>query len=384
MYNIQSFHGLNTVSDPLRLGHAWLRTADNVHVTDTGALVKRDGYQLVSAGAYSSAFSTFDYECSYFVLGNQLVDFSGVVLATLTSTAPMYWAEINNRTYYNNGTDSGIIARDNTVLPWSWETPAAPTLTPITGSLAPGLWQVLCTYVLADGRETGAGESAEITLTAGQALGISNIPHVAGALTKVYIAPANSTVYQLAVTTTGSAYNWVFSNDALGEDLRTAFMDPLPQGTGPVCFWRGRAYAAQYDPVSDQSVVWCSETLGYHLFNLDSDFFLVPGNVVMLTAVDEALIVGTTQRIYAYSGDRLDQLAPYGTVPGQHADVSEGSVYFWTTRGVCSALPFTNLTEAQVSVSPGVRAGGAIVRHGGQKRYVVSLQQGGAAFNTYP
>ena len=122
MYNIQSFRGLNTVSDPLRLGHAWLRTANNVHVTDTGALVKRDGYQLVSAGAYSSAFSTFDYECSYFVLGNQLVDFNGVVLATLTSTAPMYWAEINNRTYYNNGTDSGIIARDNTVLPWSWET----------------------------------------------------------------------------------------------------------------------------------------------------------------------------------------------------------------------------------------------------------------------
>ena len=123
---------------------------------------------------------------------------------------------------------------------------------------------MLCTYVLADGRETGAGEPSEITLTDGQAG--SQHPHIAGALTKV-IAPANSTVYQLAVTTTGSAYNWVFSNDALGEDLRMTSMDS-PQGTGPVCFWRGRACAAQYDPVSDQSVVWYSQPLGYHLFSL--------------------------------------------------------------------------------------------------------------------
>ena len=72
----------------------------------------------------------------------------------------------------------------------------------------------------------------------------------------------------------------------------------------------------------------------------------------MLTAVDEALIVGTTSASMPTAATKLDQLAPYGTVPGQHADRNDGSVYFWTTRGVCSALPFTNLTEAQVSVSP--------------------------------
>ena len=61
MYNIQSFRGRHRPATPLRLGHAWLRTANNVHVTDTGALGQRDGYQLVSAGAYNNAFSTFDY-----------------------------------------------------------------------------------------------------------------------------------------------------------------------------------------------------------------------------------------------------------------------------------------------------------------------------------
>ena len=151
-----------------------------------------------------------------------------------------------------------------------------------------------------------------------------------------------------------------------------------------MCFWRGRAYAAQYDPVSDQSVVWYSQPLGYHLFSFDSDFFMVPGNVVMLTAVDEALIVGTTQRIYAYSGDKLDQLAPYGTVPGQHADRNDGSVYFWTTRGVCSALPFTNLTEAQVSVSPACVLAGPSYGTADKNAMSYHSSRGGAAFNTYP
>ena len=53
------------------------------------------------------------------------------------------------------------------------------------------------------------------------------------------------------------------------------------------------------------------------------------------------------------------------------------------TRGLCAALPFANLTERQVSVAPGLRAGGAIVRYAGQKRYIVALQSSGVAFNPY-
>lgn len=383
MAAVKSFKGLNNVSDPLRLDLSWLAKADNINVTDTGAVEKRSGYALVQAGAYSSAFSTFDFARSYFVLGTQIVDFNGVALAQLTSSSPMYWAEINDQVYFNNGTDSGVIQPDNTVLPWAWVEPTPPNVTAVTGSLAQGVWQVRCTYVLTDGRETGASDPAEIALTEGQALSISDIPHVPGALTRVYIAPANSAVYQLAATTTGSSLVWNFSNDALGQDLKTAFLDPLPQMSSVIQFWKGRAYAAMYDASNDMTVVWYSETLGYHLFNMNQDFFMVPGKVVMLAPTDEALIVGTQSRVYAYMGDKIDEIAAYGAVPGQHWSKYDDKVYFWTTRGVCSALPFTNLTEAQVSVAPGVQAGGAIVRQGGQVRYVVSLQQGGGAFNAF-
>jgi hypothetical protein len=58
-------------------------------------------------------------------------------------------------------------------------------------------------------------------------------------------------------------------------------------------------------------------------------------------------------------------------------------VLFWSLRGLCAALPFQNLTENQVSVAPGARAGGCLIQSGGQKRYLTVLQQGGQPFNAF-
>lgn len=381
--DISKFNGLDNVTDPLRVGLGWLTQADNVNVTDTGGLSRREGYVLDRAGAYSGAFSTVDFSRMYVVVGGAIKNYVGTTLKTLTSTAPMYWAETNNQVFFTNGTDSGIILPDDTVLAWGWQTPSAPTVSATTGSLAAGMYQVRCTFTLPDGRETGMGDSAEITLTAGQALQVSGIPLLAGHTTNVYIAPANSTVYQLAFSTTSlTAFTWNTSPDNLGPELLNQFLDPLPVGGEPIQIWNGRAYVAQYLADADQTVVWFSQPLGYHLFNLNQDFFIVPGHVLMLAPHDDALIVGTEARVYAYSGEKIEQLAPYGVIPGQHWSKDDDRVLFWTSRGLCAAMPFINMTEKQVSVAPGVQAGGCVVRSGGQKRYVVALQQGGSAFNS--
>jgi hypothetical protein len=168
-----------------------------------------------------------------------------------------------------------------------------------------------------------------------------------------------------------------------GKNL-TVLYDTLPLGADVIQFWRGVMYAAQYFPSEDQTVVWFSEPMGYHLFNLDSNFFMVPGQVLMLAPTKESLIVGTNNRIYATDAKSLEVLAEYGVIPGQHWDKDgEDRTLFWSTRGVCAAKPFENLTERQVSVAPGVRAGGCVMRSGGQKRYVVALQQGNSASNSY-
>jgi hypothetical protein len=108
---------------------------------------------------------------------------------------------------------------------------------------------------------------------------------------------------------------------------------------------------------------------------------MVPGQVLMLAPHDDALIVGTDAKTYAYTEAKLDLLADYGVVAGQHWSRDDERILFWSTRGVCAALPFLNLTEKQVSVAPGVRAGGAVLKTDGQRRYVVAIEQGGAAWN---
>lgn len=103
----------------------------------------------------------------------------------------------------------------------------------------------------------------------------------------------------------------------------------------------------------------------------------------MLAPTAEAIVIGTDDRIHAFDGS-LVQLAPYGVPPGQHhASVDGRTTVFWSARGACQAMPFANLTERQISVAPGVRAGGAVIHSGGQVRYVVCLQQGGTAFNPF-
>lgn len=375
---IKLFKGLNNVSDPLGLDMSWLVQADNLNVTDRGVLNKRAGYTLARAGSFIGAFSTFDFERGYCVTPSAIQTFPGEDIAPLTSPDTMFWTEINSQVFFNNGTDSGIIRADNSVLPWRWSMPASPVLGAVTGDLPAGTYMVCCTYTLPDGRETGATEPAYITLGEGQALQISQLSLGCN----VYIAPANSDVFQLYCTAARTATVFNSSPDYLGRDLLNAFVDPLPLGAGAIQAWQGRIYAAHHDPALNQTAIWFSEPLGFHLFNLNSSFFLVPGKVEMLAPHDAALVVGTGECVYAYDGAKLTQVADYGVVPGQHWDKDGDRLLFWSKRGLCSALPFQNLTDRQISVAPGVRAGGCLVRAGGQKRYLTVLQQGGSPFNS--
>ena len=131
-------------------------------------------------------------------------------------------------------------------------------------------------------------------------------------------------------------------------------------------------------------MIWFSQPLAFHLFDQSKDFIMVPGRVTMLAPHDSGLVIGTDKRIHAYTGDQLADHAPYGVVPGQHwSEDDDKRILFWSKRGLCASLPFTNLTESQVSVAPGASAGGCVIRTGGQRRYLSVIQQGGSAFNSY-
>ncbi len=383
---IKRFLGLNNVSDPLRLKAGWLQRADNIDITDTGAIVRRDGYTKTFDGDVSAAFCTFDFARMYVVDGGALKrvydDMTTVTLATGLQALPMQWAEINDQVFYTNGVDSGVITAMGDVLPWAWPVPGPVSCAAAAGSLDPGVYQVTCTYLLPDGRETGAGMTIERLIVEGEALVINDIPQVEGLRTQVYIAPANSTVFSLAFDAPGATATWNSPASALGIDLVTDNYDPLPDGCSYIAAWRGRMCAAQYFPHADFTAVWMSQPLGFHLFNLAEAFIMVPGRATMLAAHNDAMVIGTASRIYAYNGE-LAELADYGVVPGHTAvrDGKDGPLMFWSTRGLCTAMPFSNITLRNISVDCGVSAGAAIIQKDGAKRYVVALQKGGEIFN---
>lgn len=379
------FLGFNNTQDPVRLGLEWLTQADNINIDDTGMLSRRVGFTEHFAAAVTSAYATIDTERMYYVAGGSLKTGDGVVLATGLAADPMHWAEVNDQVFYNNGVDRGIIRADNTLLPWEWGVVGTPAVAAVSGSLAPGLYRVCCTFVLPDGRETGASDPAEIEIAQGQALQISQVPQLAGARTRTYISPANSTVYGLAYSGALTAFTWDTSPDSLGIELATGLMSPIPMGCTVIQEWGGKMYAAQYIPEHDMTALWRSLPLTWHLFNMDTDFDAIPGKVLMLAQHDSALVIGTEDAIYALTADGLVTLANFGAVPGCAWAVDHEApgrpVYIWTVRGMCRFPEFANLTQ-HVSVAPGVQAGAAVVQADGQTRFVVSLHQGGTPFNS--
>ena len=387
--NIRDFRGVDNVTDPERLALGWLREATNVDVTLQGAVARRPGHTKVLNGPLSGGYATTgqDRERLYIVDGGSLKqvhdDMSTSVLATGLSAAPMHWSEINGSTYFSNGPDKGIIQRDGSVLSWDWPEPYTPTLAAASGSMPAGQYGVACTFTLPDGRETGASEVGHLVLTAPGGLLLSDVPQVPGLRTNIYISPADSTVLQHAVSTTLSTVTWDASPNALGEELLTLGLQPIPAGAVIHAVWRGRAWAAEYAPVSDVSAVWASEPLGFHLFNLTSSFLQVPGEVTMLLPHKQGLIIGTRAAIHVWADDALSMLADYGTPYGHPGveDPESGDCFFWTDRGLCRAMPFENLTAGRLHVDPGTHASTAIVQQGGLKKLVTTTRPSGAIFN---
>lgn len=394
---LSQFLGLNTVADPLigtpsadgQVTWEWLGDATNVDISDAGRLARRDGYVPFVAGTnIEASFSTFDFQRMYVVDGGVLLnvqpDGSTVELADGLS-GPYRWAEINDEVFLSCSAPLRIDRASNEASAWVVPVPVGGGLMESSGDLEPGIYQVCFTHIDEAGREGGASPSAPISVNSG-AVQVT-APMVPDCYTAVYVCPPNSTVFRVvAVLTHASGGVYLISSldqGSMGREISTQFLDSLPVGIGYITAWKGRIYAAQHMAPLDQTAVWFSQPLGYHLFDHNKDFIMVPGRVLQLAGAGDVLLIGTDQRVFLYDGEALAQVAEYGVVPGQHADQhTDGKTYFWSTRGLCRAAPFENITEARISVPPGTYAGGGVIYENGYVRYVATLHRGGAAFNT--
>lgn len=378
---VTAFKGLNNVTDPIRLSMDSLVQADNVDLTNNAGLIRCSGFtKRTTNTAISGAYATKDMKRLFVIDSGELrqmnTDLTYTVLLTGLSANQTWFEEINGVVYYANGVDYGVIEGPS-VRPWGInEPPIAPNLSFTSGNLPQGTYQVCCTFV--DSRNLESGNSDIAVLRGSGQLNIDGIPQRAGYTTNVYATLHDGTVFYLLKRAAGVSAT--YSTEAnLGTEI-PFWGTSVPRGT-VIAYFQGQLYIAESFPQYDSTAIWCSLPLRYHHFDYSGEGIVVPGTVLMMKASEDTLIIGTERQIFAWDGDKLTELADYGVVPGRHASKLGTKLYFWSLRGLCSAMPFENMSEDTLSVAPGASAGATVIEKDGMRRYVVALRKDGSAYN---
>jgi len=128
-------------------------------------------------------------------------------------------------------------------------------------------------------------------------------------------------------------------------------------------------------------IVW-SLPFKFHMFDLTKYYAIVPGEVRDMKPVDAGLIIATDSNIFLYDGEKLTMLANYGVPKGRSMVITPShQVKIFSNRGVCEALPFTNLTEDKALFAPGNLVSSALVDQGGIQKLVVLSDGTGVPYN---
>jgi hypothetical protein len=401
---VDKFLGLYTKVEAAHVPLGGLVRADNIDFDDPSNLVARSGYTTRIAGNFTDGYCTRDQQRAYVADGNAIYrlnpDLTTTWLAALSSSAPIHWTEVNLATYAVNGTDF-IVLEPNGARAWGLPVPAKPLVTATDGPLPAGRYQVALTYSDGYGRESGALDAVSCILSSPGGLFISGIQNITGLTTNCYISSTNSGRDEKAPTEEGQL-KFAFQTDqttqawrgplgSLVIPLTTQFLQPPWASAGTIpAYWNDRLWLAEFFPERGYSILWNSQDQGFDWFNFSEDGLPIHGEVVLLAGCMIGLVIGTKQELFLWNDEQLVRLATYGTTPGHHHFLDEdGALWFWSTRGVCvsgqagpqGVSKFTNLTDGNNSLPPGVRGTGMVIHQSGFKRYVVVVEDGGTADN---
>lgn len=369
---INTFQGIENLVSARDLGTSTrlegtpVLDAVDVDINNSGGVVGRNGYQVAASVEISTAYTTLagdTYLVSDGVLYRAEDDLS---LVRISGTAATEFCDFSKTLFTNDG----ISVMQDTISNLSVPAPSGGPEIVITGGSRPvGIYNVVYTYTNSDGLEGGASQVVTVELTTPGDILITPLT-LPGYTANVYLTEAGGEVF----------YDIVYGNQLPPVCTNSA---QFPRNADKIEYFNSRLYLSER--LGDYTVIWYSKPYHYHLYNFDRDYIVVPGKVEVIRSTEEALLIGTTKEIYAYTADgALDKVANYGVIPGRPVvKLPTGGLLIYTQRGVCSAFPFTPVTEPKVSLPMGTSCSTALVYNKGIQRFLSLHDSGTPAFNSF-
>lgn len=386
-----AFDGLRNDVSPERFALGDLAVASNVDIDKSGRLARRGGYTQRVAGAAHSLWSDELQDICLFAAGGALkrlnADLTASTLTPLADAlARVSCARVNDRVYWSNGTDVGIVEA-GAVRSWGLPIAPLPQVSVAVGSLPAGTYQFAMTWLRADGQESGCGIAGTAEVPASGALQFTfPVPAIPGVVGKVlYLSPPNTEVmFEAAQLAAADTVLTITAPPAAAYDLKSQFLSPAPAGQ-LVAFYRGQMFVAVGD-----TLFW-SQPYDYERFDLRR-YLQLDGRITMLAPITDkelteqgnssGFFVGTDRSCGVLAGSDPDkfQYVPktdYGAIFGalDYADASllrDGQAgarmlpIFLTTQGICVGMPdlvVNNLTRTKFSF-PASGSGAALFMPG--------------------
>lgn len=341
-----------------------LQDAIDVDITNAGGIVARPGYPLTPTISVniSTAYDTLD-GVSYAISDGYLKRARpGPAYDTLVASTATEFDDYQRYLFTNDG----YMVFEETVSDIKVPVPREPEIVITGGTLPAGRYLIVSTFTNASGLEGGTSPIVEIELDAEGEILITPEER-AGYTPNVYITETGGEVF----------YDRV-SGKQIAPELVNA--NPFPDNAHKVAYFDNRLYVSAR--MGDHTVVWFSKPYQYHLYGVDDGYFVVPGSVRDMKGISQGLIIGTDRAVYAYAEGSLTELAKYGVVPGRSIlKLPDDTVRIHTIRGVCSALPFQELTQDTVSLHMGSKVSTVVMYNNGIRKYVALHDAGGSAFN---
>ena len=394
--------GKNSVAPETELPKASARELLNVDLSNSGRLSRRRGYTKIYDAGSNAVHSLFSSQLhTLFVEGGSLKklnsDYTATALGSVDPNSYMSYAEVNRKTYFTNGVDTGVVLEDGTVAPWGVKEPTGQPLLTLnsSGGLWEGTYQVAITFVDANGEESGSALADTIDVPAGYGITCSLFPNSEEASNiNIYLTAPNGTVlhHRAQVPVGTVSVNFLSNPDSYGKQLETQFMERMPAGQ-IVRYFKGRMWVA----VGDMLIF--SPALRYGLYDPRHTYFRFPADITIVQPVQDGVYVVSDQTYFLSGSDpmQMDQRVVYsdGGVAGtglnvpptmikedQFDELPDYLAFWYSTNGAVLGLPggqVQTITEDRVDIPEFGRGATLLRNQDGIRQLVTSLSTRGSA-----